>query len=1215
VADLFLVTKDSGLPLDDTGESRALPSELPPDWRERQQALDIRRSWIVEAPAGSGKTGLLIQRYLKLLSDESVEQPEQVLTITFTRKATEEIRERVLEQLTSAANGEFATSGFEKDTRELAAAVLKRDQILGWNLLDHPRRLNVRTIDSVCSEIAGLLPVLSDSGRLAPVEDAGALYRQAARNTLMQVGGEDAALNAALRTLMMHRDGNIGDCERLLAEMLGLREQWGELIIPLGAREMDDAYLDGVVLPQLERSLDRIVSAGLTELQRKLGENALSELSELAIEMSSADAYGPEESPIAFLAELDGPPGVNAEDRKHWKALTELLVRANGEWRLSFNRRWLQFEIERSHQDRLRDLVDELSGRDGVLETIRRTGKLPQREYPREQWEILKALFRVLPSALAELRLVFAARGECDFAEVGLMARTALHQDGAGDLAAVLGMRLQHLLVDEMQDTSTSQYDLIELLTQGWDGHSQTVFLVGDPKQSIYLFRQARVERFVRTMMEERLGELRLGCLRLTANFRSQRELVEGFNRHFAQLFPSEPSDANPEEVQFAAASPVRGRSEAGAGMVWHASVIAGGLPKEQQREQRRRQSLKDARAVREIIQRWRKQPLPEGRDTPWKIAVLVRNRNHLINIVAALKCEEGDGPIPFRAVDIEALDERPEVLDLFALTRALLHPADRVAQLAVLHAPWCGLGLADLHRLTGADDSDLSERCLDELMDERADLLSPEGASRLERVRGVFRDAGERRSQLTLAQLVEKTWRSLGGSTYLSDEELVNVRRYLELLDEMEAKSGAIDLGQLGQRLKGLYAEPSVSPEAVDLLTIHKAKGLEWDVVIVPELARRSRTNVSRLLNWSEFDSDDDAAARVLLAPITAKGDRSKKDKEDLGAWLLGVHNAREAAERKRLFYVACTRAREELHLFGTAETKADGNLRSNHGSLLHTAWNAAQAHFEVVPSREAIALADPEPGQSQEETPIDLAASAETRPPRTVERLPSGFNPATGFDIASRLPYGQSDTASASPQFERPEGSFQARAFGNAVHAFLELLSKRLSDGASPESLLREIAGWGPRVTAVLRADGVPPSSLAKRSAQVIAALTNTLRDPEGLWVLSGHEDASSEYSLTSWTDTRHSVRLDRVFHAGPMPLSSGRDCLWIVDYKTASHGTEGLEEFLAEERAKYAPQLHAYATMLTAGAKMGNVRIGLYYPMISRLVWWTLDEQSQI
>jgi hypothetical protein len=193
------------------------------------------------------------------------------------------------------------------------------------------------------------------------------------------------------------------------------------------------------------------------------------------------------------------------------------------------------------------------------------------------------------------------------------------------------------------------------------------------------------------------------------------------------------------------------------------------------------------------------------------------------------------------------------------------------------------------------------------------------------------------------------------------------------------------------------------------------------------------------------------------------------------------------------------------------------------------------------------------------------------------------------------------------APAHFERPEGSFEARAFGNAVHAFTEMLTKRLADGTSVDGLLREVAGWTPRIAAVLRGDGLAPAVVDRLVARVKTALGNMLKDAEGLWVLSPQEDAKSEFALTSWVETRSSVRLDRVFLAGQRPLDAGTDCLWIVDYKTATHGRGGVEEFLAEERVKYEAQMEAYARMMRDRMQAGKLRAGLYYPMLPRLVWW--------
>ncbi len=1178
----------------------------PPDWEARAQALDIRHSWIVEAPAGSGKTGLLIQRYLKLLASENVDEPEQVLAITFTVKATQEMRERVLAQLESARSGAAVATEFDRETRTLAEAVLQRDALRGWGLLEHPRRLNFRTIDSVCGEIARLLPVLSGGGGgQAPVEDATPMYREAARLTLMQLGGSDADLNEALRTVLLHRDGSLADCERLLMEMLPLRNQWGELV-PLLGRGLDDAYLDGTVLPRLERALEQAICAGLAQLSRSVPPDVLRELSLLAGEMGHADGYKGLPSPIAVWAGVHDTPEEIADDLERWQALIHLVTTGGGDWRAGFRRDWLKFDVERDHANRLRDLVDELRDHPEVLDSIKQVKLLPPATYPPEQWRVAKALFRVLSHALAELQVVFARRGECDFAEPALLAKTALEHGGAKDLSEALGFELRHLLVDEMQDTSTSQYELIELLTQGWDGQSQTVFLVGDPKQSIYIFRQARVERFVRTMQTRMLGELPLGSLRLTANFRSQSGLVDAFNEDFSLLFPAE-GESSPEEVPYVEAQAVRGHSEsAERSVVWHTAVLSSG---DDAKKERRRQARAEASQVREIIEEWRRRPLPAKRrdpEQPWKIAVLVRSRNHLNEIVAELK-DEVKGAIPFRAVKIESLGERQEVLDLSALTRALLHPADRVAWFAVLHAPWCGLGLSELHVLAGQDQTEFAEWCVEDLIRVRGELLSPESCIRLERVWTVMGAAAEHRTGLATSQWVERTWRSLGGDAYLTPVEMANARRYLQLLDEVEEQAGIIDLELLKRQLHALYAEAAVITNAVDLMTIHGAKGLEWDVVLVPGLEKRAQANREKLLTWDEIDQENEETASVVLAPIAERGEGSK----ELNAWLKGIAKRRETAERKRLFYVACTRAREELHLFASPERTARGEIHRAHDSLLATSWPVAARHFDAsaAVSERATILQMPlsvEPADTEEEFVGDLAAAGEPARPARLQRLPLSFEPQTRFARVPRLSYGE---ASVGPtQFDRPEGSFEARAFGNAVHAFTEMLTRRTADSAGVDVLLREVHGWTPRIASVLRGEGLAPAVVDGLAARVVKALGDMLNDSVGWWVLSKHEDATSELALTSWADRRSSVRLDRVFLAGDKPLDEGREFLWIVDYKTATHGRESVDEFFAEQRAKYEAQMDAYAHMMKDRVAAGKLRVGLYYPTMTRLVWWT-------
>jgi ATP-dependent helicase/nuclease subunit A len=1181
------------------------------DREERSAALDTRASCIVEAPAGSGKTGLLVQRFLKLLGDDAVEQPEEVLAMTFTRKATSEMNERVLEQLRAARVGvplAVDAKEYELETRVLAERALERSRLMGWGLLEQPQRLNIRSILSVCMDLTNSLPLVAGhGGQQTPVESPVALYRLAARRTLMQMGGGNRRLDEALRLVLLHRDGNLSNFEALLAGMLETREQWGELV-PLNVSEEDDAELDREVRPKLERSLETMVCAGLSRALEAMPRGVLQELTTLAARLGMEPGYRDGVSPIALCADNDEPPEAVAEHLEHWVALLGMVLTGGGTWRSSLSVSHIGFAMNKTDKALLATIIEEMRS-DALQETLCGVRELPPAKYPEEQWRVAKALFHVLRHALVELKILFGELGECDFTELALGAREALRESGVDDeavmdVALAAGGRLRHLLVDEMQDTSSGQYELIRALTQTWDGHSQTLFLVGDPKQSIYLFRQARVERFLRTMREGRLGEIRLRALQLTANFRSQGELVKDFNAAFggeggaAGIFPvaGDPSlrRGDAADVPFVGATATRGKTSE-PGIRWHASVVG-------------EHEVDEAEEIRRVVEQWLERP-PAARDggkhTP-RIAILGRTRGHLAEVVKAFKV----GGIPFRAVDLDPLHELAEVQDAVALTRALLHPADRTAWLAVLHAPWCGLGLADLLALTGDGVDDGAT--VAELVATRRNLLSAEGRALLDRAWPVLELAVATMGRTALWIQVERTWRSLGGDAPLKIEQHRNVMRFFEVLREVEAESdGAVQVRVLMGRLKGLYAEPLVGDIAVELMTIHKAKGLEWDVVLVPALERRTRSSGGGLLNWVEVDGGGgEQEASIVLAPIWGKGEGSDK----LNAWLTSVRARRERAEEKRLFYVAATRAKEELHLFAKAERKANGEIAAPvEGSLLKACWPAAARQFRAATEhRESIVeqLTDSLLLDDVEEEGLAMAASGsdgDDAPPM-IQRLPLGFDPGARFRVAAegRLPYPAAADLRRSPVFERPEGTFGVRAFGNVVHRYLEVMAARLAAGLSAEDLGAELPTWAARLTASLRGEGLAPVVAAREGERALRAVTQTMGDPIGRWILSPQDEAASERSLVM--EDARVLRVDRTFVAGAVPGVGGQECVWIVDFKTTEQGSRGDAEFEAAEKVKYRAQMEAYAGVrrgMPGGEK--PIRLGLYYPLVPRLVWW--------
>ncbi|MCP5246777.1 MAG: UvrD-helicase domain-containing protein [Burkholderiales bacterium] len=1168
-----------------------------PDADERLHAIDPAFSFIVQAPAGSGKTGLLIQRYLKLLT--CVDNPEEIVAITFTRKAAAEMRERILKALEAVSNNAIIPeNSFEQFTRRLAAAALQRDRQTGWHIIDNPMRLRIQTIDSLSASLTRQMPIMSKFGsQPETTENAQMLYLEAARATVGLLDQQHAVADD-IELLLEHLDNDLARLENLFAAMLARRDHWLR-------------HIHGKTREELEASLENVRRHAVDRLCSLLPKELHNELLALVRYAAANLLTEQKTSAITVCEGLDRLP----DTVDVWCGIAELLLKADGEWRDKIDARQGfpagKTKAEKEHvkawKVRITQFVERLKIADYFHRALQEIRQLPSPVYIESQWKMLSAITRLLPHAVAQLKIIFQLTGQVDFTEVSQSALVALGEtEMPTDLALVLDYRIKHLLIDEFQDTSISQYQLIEKLVAAWEpGDGRSVFLVGDPMQSIYRFREAEVGLFLQAR-QSGIGNLDLQPITLRSNFRSQRGIVNWVNNTFSQVMPDF-EDIAAGAVAYAPSIAV------------HADLDGPAVAIHPAFENNR---AAEAEKVVEVIAKSRQQNPTDS------IAILVRNRSHLSEIVACLQSAD----LRFHAVEIEALYQKPVVKDLLMLTRALLNPADRLAWLAVLRAPWCGLRLDDLQALVSAQIFDHCDQTRFKTMtvweminDENCwQMLSRDGAERLERVRKVFLQCMQNRYRQLLRTTVEAAWQVLGGPGCIgknkksiaqndnqNEQGIQNKRNanslndamtFFEYIEKYESAGNILDFASFEEGLTRLYASTDIDADkSLQIMTIHKSKGLEFDTVLLPGLGYSPKNREKQLLKWMELPRHVDKSVvnrgefdinevDLFLAPIQETG----KENNSINLWLESLERAKENYEAERLLYVAATRAKKYLHLLGHTQTgikNGEPTLQQpRSASLLKRLWPAVEQVFVNAAKQNACQGQQPcqsvETDEQYKEPPIDQSIL------RLVSdwQLPAAPEPVNwkSTDVVANL----------HEEIEFSWAGEMAKHVGSIVHRWLQQISEDKLKGWN----VQRIQSMRKKIAYGLLTNGLSSEHEIVDQAvdRVVTALINIITDNRGQWILGEQQEAQNETRLTGIINEKVvDYVIDRTF-------CDTQKTRWIIDYKTSSHEGSDIRQFLDREQERYCHQLNNYAELFRR-IETRPICLGLYFPMLRGWRTW--------
>lgn len=1135
------------------------------DGLQRERALDLTNNVLVQAPAGSGKTRLLVDRFLKCLC--TVDKPEKVVAITFTRKAAAEMRQRIASELV------------QDNPSDIARQVLSHNQSRGWDLVNNIARLRIVTIDSFCGSITKALPLTSQLGSGgAPTEDDAALYQEAVYRLVEDLDREDpsdaglAAVQGALSSLLAWHDNRLDSLVSPLAGLLRSRDQWlpallrrratgeasGRAVLELVAIDMLCGF-EGACGPDVWPRFVEVWAQRLID-QADAGTPNADNLSDRALEIIRCGEYSAHDpNDAAAIAELLPVFFTSKGFRKG----SGLKSNAGG---------WIS---KTTSKQMASVFVDEWSQADAANGGVALSAALaimafPGLDMPDDLEDYNRTFDEVLLRLVTHLHVVFAERGEVDFLEISQRSIATLEgADDDFDLLEKVDYQIQHLLVDEMQDTASNQIRLLELLSDHWtpgDGHS--LFLVGDPMQSIYAFRNADLSLFLDLAVNGRLRgtdrPLDLVCLNLTTNFRSTRSIIDGNNKLFERLLPAQARVLTGEAAYSASDVPPDLATSCvdPEAITWKTCVDAGDgdIPV-------------IASDIEELLKR----------DSHATIGVLARTKKELRRLIPELQSRG----IAYVAEEVDSLTERPESRCALSLVRALWHEADDAAWVAVLRSPLVGLSWGQIHAVhhearvhCETQGKPLGNWPSRVYLASKSTTLDQSLITEMARFHAALTEVRIPQFRGRVAEQAEALWVALGGVLTLDNHsELANVQTVFSTVRSLTSDGHPPSLDQIVRSLAKTYGVNPSEGARVSLMTIHKSKGLQFDHVLVVGCNAFQKPESKPLLAMLPYEND------MLAIP---KPDGFSEDKLWSGLYDLthGLLSQRRSAEATRVAYVAATRPKQTLTWYEVRETNEEGDLKKPANGSLSEIMSPAfdlMRHVEI---------------RSSVESGLEEAQIPTTYRPESLGQL--AHLSAANFDLVERQSStpsdqvmtrrsGRSDGAE-SKSTSITSDAIRRRLIGDMYHLAMERIAKQgLDQFCQDGEATSRIAALRESMAAGFRRMGLPGPLIPATCDYVLDLLKQTVESKDGRWILGAHDWAETEYALSGFIDGKwRSAIIDRCFLDG--------DVLWIVDYKTGD--SEG-------DHIAYARQLREYAIVLSQRFDHAEVKAGLFFAQDSRFV----------